>query len=182
LFAELAHSVGEDSGALRGFAFPEGQAGWRAVGVFDQDATYRFDTLDAPTSVAEKDDVTGGGVDGEVLVEGGYLYPFWLQYDVVEGDVGDGSAVGDGDAAGAAAWVEMALDGVVEEVSSVAAAAGFDAVGEERDELVEALASEIAVGIGATEDVEEGFGRPGLGSARGYDLLHEDVDGLFGNL
>jgi hypothetical protein len=182
LFAELAHSVGEDSGALRGFAFPEGQAGWRAVGVFDQDATYRFDTLDAPTSVAEKDDVTGGGVDGEVLVEGGYLYPFWLQYDVVEGDVGDGSAVGDGDAAGAAAWVEMALDGVVEKVSSVAAAAGFDAVGEEGDEVVEAFASEVAIGVGAAKDVVECLGGPGFRSAAGDYLLHEDVDGFFGNL
>ena len=51
--------------------------------------------------------------------------------------------------AGAAAWVEMAMDGVVEEVGSVTAAAGFDAVGEEGDELVEAFAGEIAVRVGA---------------------------------
>ena len=137
LFAEFADAVAEDGGALRGFAFPEGQAGWCAVGVFDEDAAYGFDALDAPTGVAEEDDVAGRGVDGEVLVEGGDLYAFGLEDDVVEGGVGDGSAVGDGDAAGAAARVEMALDAVAEEVGAVAAAAGFDAVGEEGEELVE---------------------------------------------
>ena len=131
------------------------------MGVFDEDAAGGFDALDAPAGVAEEDDVAGAGVDGEVLVEGGDLYPFRLQYDVVEGDVGDGSAVGDGDAAGAAARMEVALDGVVEEIGAVAAAAGFDAVGEEGDELVEALAGEIAIGVGAAEDVEEGFGSQG---------------------
>jgi hypothetical protein len=66
-------------------------------------------------------------VDGEVLVERGDLYAFGLQDDVVEGGVGDGAAVGDGDHAGAAAWVEVVLHAVAEEVGAVAAAAGFDA-------------------------------------------------------
>ena len=37
LGAEVADAVAEDGGALRGFAFPEGDAGRRAVGVFDED-------------------------------------------------------------------------------------------------------------------------------------------------
>ena len=106
LFAEFADAVGEDGGALRGFAVPEGQRGWSAVGVFDEDAAGGFDALDAPAGGAEEDDVAGAGVDGEVLVERGDLDAFGLQDDVVEGDVGDGAAVGDGDHAGAAAWVE----------------------------------------------------------------------------
>ena len=117
----------------------KGSAGWGAVGVFDEDAADGFDALDAPAGVAEEDDVAGGGVDGEVLVERGDLDAFGLEDDVVEGDVGDGAAVGDGDAAGAAAWVEVALDAVAEEIGAVAAAGGFDAFGEEGEEVVEAL-------------------------------------------
>jgi len=128
LFAEVGDSVAEDAGALGGFAFPEGEAGGCAVGVFDEDAAGGFDALDAPTGVAEKDDVAGGGVYGEVLVEGGDLDAFGLEDDVVEGDVGDGSAVGDGDAARTAAWVELAVDAVAKQIGAVAATGGFDAV------------------------------------------------------
>ena len=46
------------------------------------------------------------------------------------------------------------------------------------DEFVEVLAGEVAIGVGAAEDVEEGVFVPGLGAAGGDDLLHEDVDGL----
>ena len=182
LFAEFADAVGEDGGALRGFAVPEGQRGRGAVGVFDEDAAGGFDALDAPAGVAEEDDVAGAGVDGEVLVECGDLDAFGLQDDVVEGGVGDGAAVGDGDHAGAAAWVELVLDAVAEEVGAVAAAGGFDAFGEEGEDLVEGFAGEVAVGVGAAEGVVEGVFFPGLGSAGGDDLLHEDVGGLRGNL
>ena len=181
VFAEFAYAVGENGGALWGFAFPEGDAGGRAVGVFDEDASGGFDALDAPTGVAEEDDVAGGGVYGEVFAEGGNLYAFWLQYDAEEGGVGDGSAVGDGDHACAAAGMELVVDGVVQKVGAVAAAGGFDAVGEEVDEFVEALAGEISIGIGAAQDVVESFGLPWLCAAAGDDLLHENVDRLRGD-
>jgi hypothetical protein len=70
LFAQFGDAIGEDSGAAGGFAEPEGEAGRRAVGIFDEDAAGGFDALHAPTGVAEEDDVAGRGVDGEVLVEG----------------------------------------------------------------------------------------------------------------
>ncbi len=108
LFAEVADAVGEDGGALRGFAEPEGQRGRRAVGVFDEDAAGGFDALDAPAGVAEQDDVAGAGVDGEVLVERGDLDAFGLQDDAEESSVGDGAAVRDGDGARAAAGMELA--------------------------------------------------------------------------
>ena len=152
------------------------------MGVFDEDATGGFDALDAPTGGAKKDDVAGAGVDGEVLVERGDLDAFGLEDDVVERDVGDGSAVGDGDAARAAAWMEDAVDAVAQEISSVAAAGGFDAFGEEGDEVVEGFAREVAVGVGAAEGVVESVFFPRLGSAGGDDLLHEDVGGLRWNL
>ena len=68
LVAEGAYAVGEDAGALGGFAFPEGDAGRGAVGVFYEDLAVGVYALDAPAGVAEEDDVAGGAVDGEVLV------------------------------------------------------------------------------------------------------------------
>jgi hypothetical protein len=181
LFAQVAYTGGENGGALRGFALPEGDGGWGSVGVFDEDAAYGFDLLDAPAGVAEQDDVAGGGVDGKVLVERGDLEPFGLQDDGVVVGVGDGSAVGDGDHAGSATGMEVALHAVAEEVGAVASAAGFDALVEDDEELVEVFAGEVAVGIGAAEDVEERVLVPGLGPAGGHDLLHEDVDGGVGD-
>ena len=182
LFAQFADSIGENCGTLRGFAFPERQSGRRAVGVFDEDAAGGFDALDAPAGGAEEDDVAGAGVDGEVLVECGDLDAFGLEDDAVEVCVGDGAAVGDGDHAGAAAGVEVVLDAVAEEVGTVAAAGGFDAFGEEGEDVVEGLAREVAVGVGAAKGVVEGVFFPGLGSAGCNDLLHEDVGGLRRNL
>ena len=182
LVAEVADAVREDRGALGGFAFPEGDAGWGAVGVFDEDLAGGVDALDAPAGVAEEDDVAGRGVDGEVLVEGGDLDVLGLKHDGEDGGVGDGSAVRDGDAAGAAAGVEMALDAVAEDVGAVAAAGVLDAVVEEGEDLAVLLAGEVAVRPGAAEDVVEGVFVPGLGADGGDDLLHEDVDGLLGDL
>ncbi len=93
LLAEVADAGGEDGGALRGFALPEGDGGRGAVGVFDEDLAGGLDALDAPGGVAEEDDVAGGGVDGEVLVEGGDLDAIGLQDDGEERGVGDGAAV-----------------------------------------------------------------------------------------
>ena len=182
MFAEFADSVAENGGALRGFAFPERQRGGRAVCVFDEDAAGGFDALDAPAGRAEEYDVARAGVDGEVLVKRGDLYTFGLEDDAVEICFGDGAAIGDGDHASSAAGVEVVLDAVAEKVGSVAAAIGFDALGEEGEEIVEGFAGEVAVGIGAAESVVECFFLPGLRSAGCDDLLHEDVGGLRGNL
>ena len=59
LGAESGDAVGEDAGALGGFAFPEGDAGRSAVGVLDEDLALGVDALDAPAGVAEEDDVAG---------------------------------------------------------------------------------------------------------------------------
>src|ERR1035441_7348680 len=181
LLAEVADAVAEDGGALGGFAEPEGEVGRCAVGVFDEDAAGGFDALDAPTGVAEKDDVAGAGVDGVVLVEGGDLYSFRLQNDVEERGVGDGAAVRDGDGARAAAWVKLAVDAVAQEVGAVAAARGLDAFGEQLDEVVEEGAREVAIWIGATKDVVESGFVPRLRADACDDLLHEDVDRLRGD-
>ena len=77
---------------------------------------------------------------------------------------------------------QFILWAVAEKVGAIAAAGGFDAFGEEREEVVEGLSREIAVGMGAAKSVVEGVLFPGLGSASRDDLLHEDVGGLRGNL
>ena len=152
------------------------------MGVFNEDAAGGFDALDAPTAGAEEHDVAGAGVDGEVLVEGCNLDAFGLEDDVVESDVGDGSSVGDGDAACAPARVKVVMDAVAEEIGSVTAAGGFDAFGEEGQELVEGFAGEVAIGVGSAKGLEECVFFPGLGSAGRDDLLHENVSGLRRNL
>ena len=178
LFAEFADAIGENRGALRGFTEPERQCRWRAVRVFYEDTADRFDTLDAPAGVAEEDDVAGRGVDGEVLVERGYLQTLRLEDDIVKICFGNGSAIGDCDHAGAAARMEMMLDAVTEEVRAITAAGGFDAFGEEGQEFVEGFAGEVAIGVGAMEGVVEGVLFPWFGSAGRDDLLHEYVGGL----
>jgi hypothetical protein len=52
-----------------------------------------------------------------------------------------------------------------------------DALAEHLDDLVEVLALEVAVGGGATDEVEEGVVGPVLASALGDELLGEDVEG-----
>src|ERR1035441_8069083 len=139
LLAEFADAAGEDGGALGRFAEPEGQRGRRAVRVFDEDAAGGFDALDAPACVTKQDHVAGAGLDGEVLVEGGDLYAFRLQYDVEQRGVRDGVQIRDGDGARAPARVELAVDAVAEQVGAVAAARGFDAFAKQRDDLVEQI-------------------------------------------
>src|SRR5665213_769047 len=179
--AEVGYALGEDAGALRSFAFPERDARRRAVGVFDQDTASGLDALDAPTRVAQENDVAGGTIDREVLVECGDLHVFGLKHDGKEGRVGDGAAVGDGDHARAAAGVQDALHTVAKKVSAVTSAGALNAFVEELHDLVELRAREVAVRPGAAEDVEEGGFLPRLGAAAGDDLLHQDVDGLLGD-
>ena len=178
LLAEFADAAGEDGSTLGRFAEPEGKRGRRAVSVFDQDAAGGFDALDAPAGVAEQDHVAGAGVDGEVLVERGDLYAFRLQYDAEQRGVGDGAAVRDSDGARAAARMKLAVDAVAEQVRAIAAARGFDAFAEQRDDLVEQRAREIAVRVGAAENGEERVFIPGFRGDTGDDLLHQHVNGL----
>ena len=74
--------------------------------------------------------------------------------------------------------MELTVDAVTQEVGTVAAAGGFDAFGEQGDELVEELAGEVTVGVRAAQDVEEVGLVPWLRADAGDDLLHEHVDGL----
>ena len=178
LLAQFADAVAQNGGALRRFAEPEGQRGRRAVSIFDEDAACGFDALNAPAGVAEQDDVAGAGVDGEVLVERGDLHAFGLQDDAEERGVGDGAAVGDGDHARAAARMKLAA-GCRRAAGMLRSGRGWIRCRcEQRDELVEALAGEVAIRIGAAEHVVERVFFPRLGSAAGDDLLHEHVDGL----
>ena len=122
---------------MRRFALPEGDAGWCAVGVFDEHLAPWIDALNAPAGVAEQDHVAGMGVDGEVLVEGGDLHVFRLQHHGEQGRIRDCAAIGDGRHARAAAWVQHARHAIAQEVCAVAAAAVFNAGVQQRDQLVE---------------------------------------------
>ena len=166
----------------RSLAEPEGKGRRRSVSVFYEHTAGGFHALDTPTGVTQEDDVPGSGVDGEVLVEGRDLYAFGLQDNVVERGVGDGATVRDGYGASATARVKLAVDAIAQQVRAVTATRGLDAVREQDNNLVEELAGEVAVGIGAAQDVVEGGLIPWLGADAGDDLLHQDVGGLWWNL
>ncbi len=78
--------------------------------------------------------------------------------------------------------VEMALYPVAQDVGAVAAAGVLDAVVEEGQDFFVLGAGQVAIGVGAAEDLVEVVFAPGLGAYGGDDLLHEDVDGGFGDL
>ncbi len=69
--------------------------------------------------------------------------------------VGNRAAVRDGDHARAAASVQMALHAVAQQVRAVAPARAFDARVQQREQLVELRAGEIAVRPGAAQHVVE---------------------------
>ena len=182
LLAEFAYAAGQDGGAAGRFAEPEGQAGRRAVGVFDEHASGGLDALHAPTGVAQQDDVAGRRFDGKVLVEGGDLHALGLQHHAEDCGVRDGPSVGDGGGARAAAGVELAVDAIAQQVGAVASAGGLNPLAEQPDQVVEEGAGEVAIGVGAAQDVEECGLVPWLGGHAGDDLLHQHVGGLRRNL
>ena len=72
----------------------------------------------------------------------------------------------------------LRLIGVVMDQRGAAAAPGRVAGREHRDDVVELLAREIAIRIGAAQEVEERVLVPFLGGRFGDDLLREHVERL----
>ena len=104
-FADLLAQRGDLLGKFRGaggrFATPEGHVGRSALGVFDEDAA-GLHAADAPGSVAEKHDVAGQALDGEVFVHRANDVVFGRGDHGVEGVFRNGAAAGDGREAAAA--------------------------------------------------------------------------------
>jgi hypothetical protein len=73
---------------------PEGHGGRRAAGVLHADLA-ALDPADAPGAIAQEDDVTRHGLDGEVLVQRADGRLVGLEHHLVAGGVGNGAARGD---------------------------------------------------------------------------------------
>ena len=170
-----AHLGRELDGAARRLAQPEGDRGGRALGVLDAHGA-GLDALDAPGGGPEQEDVAGHALDGPVLVDGPDEGAVGLGDDAVVAQLGDRAAVGERLHARAAAGADDAVDAVVVDEGVGAAAALADAVAQHGDDRVEVVAGQVAVGGGATHEVEEGVGRPVLAGGLGDDLLRQHVE------
>jgi len=127
------------------------------------------DADDSPRSRAELEDVAAVRLDGEVFVQRADERAFRFEDHLVVGVVGDGAARRHRGDARAARGAERFAHAVA--VKQRPAAREMNA-----DGCVELLARERAVGPCSTECVVEPLFVPGLGHARGDDLLREDVE------
>ena len=125
---------------------------------------------------AEEEDVAGGGLDGEVLVDRSDRHALGVEDDPVVAGLGDGASTGEGGEPRPPARPEATVDGVVVEVGTPSAPSGLDAPGGQLDHLVERLAVQVGEGCGTAHQVEESVDVPLPGGGDlGHDLLGEDV-------
>src|SRR3984957_151823 len=119
--ADFFSQTGDVSGKLlsprRSFTSPEGNTGRSAVGVFHQHpARFSLHAANAPRSVAEKHDVAGIALHGEVFVECAH------HNSIRFGDYGeqrrlrDGAATGDGGEPASAPRAQFAIHPVAMDV------------------------------------------------------------------
>src|SRR5579863_717279 len=191
LFAQIGHMEGQLLGAGRSFAAPEGDGGRRTMRVFDQHpAGFAFYAMNAPRSVAEQHDIAGIGFDREVLVHGTNHRAFRLSDHGEQSILWDRAAAGDGRQPRPTPRAQLAIHPITVQVGAVAAAPGGNTLGKHFEDRVVSFASQVAVGIGASDKIEEFVFVPAAVfffksavccRANGHDLLGENVSGSFGN-
>ena len=135
------------------------------------------DPADAPGAVAQEKHVAPHALDGEVLVHRAHEHVVGLGYHVVVGIVGDRAAVGERDQTGPPAAAQLAVHRVPVHVGGPPSLARRDATGEHVHHLVEPLAGQVHVRVGAPDQLEQLvlvlLRRAGLGD----DLLGQHVEG-----
>ena len=145
------------------------------MGVDDADGAL-LDAGDAPGSGAEQEDVAGGALHGEILVDGADGDVFGLGDDAVVAHLRYDAAVVEGGEARSAAPADDAVDAVAVDEGRSRAGTVANAGGEHRHDFVEGLALEAREGRGLADEVVEGVLGPGLAGGLSHDLLGEDVE------
>ena len=156
---------------------PEGDGRRLPVGVRHPHGP-RIDREDAPRRVAQLEDVAGGALDGEILVEGSDEGLLGIQHHPVVGVVGDGAARGDGGEAGRPTAPDAPVDPVAVNQGSAPPAPGDEALGHHLDDLVEVLARQFAIRVRPAPEAEELLLGPGLARRLGHGLLRQHVERL----
>ena len=114
--------------ARGGFAEPEGDAGWLAVGIFDADGAVD-DLKNFPGGVAELENIAGETFNGEILVDRADECLSRFEHDAVIGVIGNRAAGGEREQARAAPAAQAMVHGVVMNQGGAMAAFGAKALG-----------------------------------------------------
>ena len=163
------------------FATPKGNAGRRALRIFDEHAA-GLNAPDAPGGIAQQHDVAGEALDGKIFVHGSDRRVVRRGHDAVERILRDRSAAGDRGEAASAASFEAMVHAIAEKIGAVTAAPRGDAFREHFHDGVEIGARQSAIGIGAANQFVEIVLAPLFRGAGGHDLLRQHVERVRGNL
>src|SRR5262249_31687004 len=150
--SQARHGCGQLLGSARGFAEPKRNRRRLALGILDPDLA-GLDSEDPPRRVPELKYVALQAFDGEVLIDGPDRDLARLEYHLVVGSVGDGSARSNGGQTRASSSPQSPVDGIAMQVGAAAAAAGREPFGEHRNYRIKVGPSQIAIRIGAASDV-----------------------------
>ncbi len=137
--------------------------------------------LDAPGGAAEQKNVSGRGLDGEVLVQRPHLAALGLGNDRVGEGVGNGAGVEDGREPRPAAGLQLVVDAVAVQVDA-SGPTRRHALGQHPHHVLVRLPAEVSVGPGASDEGIERPLVPGLDGTGGHQLLGEDVQRLLRNV
>ena len=173
---QVADLGAQFGGAGRGLPQPEGDGRGEVGGVAHPDGARLH--LDHPPRVGpQEEDVAGGRLDGEVLVDRTHGDALGVEDHPVVARLGDGTSTGESGQPGAPPRPEPAVDGVVVEVGAPPAPPGLDAPGGQFHHLVERLAGQVGERRGPAHEGEEVVDPPlPRGGHLGHDLLGQYVE------
>ena len=166
--------------ARRRLAQPERNAGRLAVRVHHPHLA-GLDLADEIGGVAELEDVARHALDREVLVQGADEGLGRVEDHAIVPDVGDRTAGGERRESGAAPAAQPVVHPVVVDVRAAPAPARGEPLREHLYDVVEILAGEVAVGVGAAHQLVQRRLVPVVGCHSRHDLLGEDVERVAGD-
>ena len=157
------------------FAEPERNRRRRAFGVGHADDA-RPDLEHAPRAVAQLEDVAGGTLDREILVQRPDERLVRVEDHAVVGDFGNGAARRDGEQPCASTAAHAPVDLVAMDERALPPAPGGETLGRHRQHGVEVAAAEVAIGPRAPRQREQLVFAVVAAGHLGDDLLGEHVE------
>ena len=175
VLAQPRHGLRQLRRARRRLADPERDGRRLPLRVHDPHLA-RLDLANEIGGVAELEDVARHALDREVLVERADERVGGLEHHPVVADVGDGPSRRYRRESGAATGPQPAVHPVIVNVGAAPAAPRGEALGEHLHDVVEVLAREVAVGIGAAHELVQRPFVPLFACHRRHELLSQDVE------